>query len=61
MNFEWLDNVEKLSDERIVKYIKGLQRGLEDEDNPQTRALLRERLGVLLIEAEKRGLTLENA
>ena len=61
MNSVWIDNVENLSDERVIKYIKGIERRLEDEVNPQTRALLGERLGVLLIEAETRGLTLENA
>lgn len=54
--YQWLDNVEKLSNDRITKYIRGIQRRLEDETNPQTRALLGERLGVLLIEAEIRGL-----
>lgn len=61
MNSVWIDNVENLSDERVIKYIKGLERRLEDETNPQTRALLGERLGVLLVESETRGLTLENA
>ena len=54
MNSIWIDNVENLSNERVTKYIKGIERRLEDEVNPQTRALLGERLGVLLIEAETR-------
>lgn len=58
---KWLDNVENLSNERVTLYIRGLQRRLEDETNPQTRALLGERLGVLLIEAEKREISVENA
>lgn len=58
---KWLDNVENLSHNGVVKYIRGLERRLEDESNPETRTLLGERLGVLLIEAETRGLTLENA
>ncbi len=53
---KWLDNVENLSDDRITKYIRGIERRLEDESNPQTRALLGERLGVLLVESDKRGL-----
>jgi hypothetical protein len=53
---KWLDNVEKLSNDRITKYIKGIQRRLEDEMDPAARMLLGERLGVLLIEAETKGL-----
>lgn len=54
MNFAWLDNVENLSNERIEKYIRGIERRLEDEMNPQSRALLGERLGVLIVESETR-------
>ena len=53
---KWLENVEKLSNERILKYIKGIERRLETEENAQTRALLGERLGVLIVEAEIRGI-----
>lgn len=53
---KWLENVEKLSNERILKYIKGIERRLETEENAQTRALLGERLGVLIVEAETRGI-----
>jgi hypothetical protein len=51
---KWIENVENLSNERVTLYIRGIERRLEDETNPQTRALLGERLGVLLIEAETR-------
>lgn len=53
---KWLENVENLPNDKVVKYIRGIERRLEDEINAQARALLGERLGVLLVEAEKRNL-----
>ena len=55
-NYKWLDSVPNLSDERIVLYIKGITRRIEIVEDKDVLTNLNERLGVLEVEAEKRGL-----
>lgn len=59
MSYKWIENVEKLPDNSVLKYIKGIERRLESEENVQTRAVLGERLGVLIVEAETRKLEIK--
>ena len=60
-NYKWLDSVPKLSDERIILYIKGISLRLTFVTDKDVLTNLNERLGVLQVEAEKRGLSVENA
>ena len=60
-NYKWLDSVPNLSDKRIVLYIKGITRRIEIVEDKDVLTNLNERLGVLEVEAEKRGLIVENA
>lgn len=55
-NYKWLDSVPKLSDERIILYIKGISLRLTFVTDKDVLTNLNERLGVLQVEAEKRGL-----
>lgn len=54
--FKWLDAIPNLSDERLILYIKGLMRRLQDEEKTETRTSLGQRLGALQVEAEQRNL-----
>lgn len=58
-NYKWLDSVPNLSDERIELYIKGLLLRLTYVTDTNVLTNLNERLGVLQVEAEKRGLSYE--
>ena len=58
-NYKWLDSVPNLSDERIELYIKGLLLRLTYVTDTNVLTNLNERLGVLQIEAMKRGLNYE--
>ena len=58
-NYKWLDSVPNLSDERIKLYIKGLLLRLTYVTDPIILTNLNERLGVLQVEAERRGLSYE--
>ena len=60
-NYKWLDSVPKLSNERIILYIKGISLRLTFVTDKDVLTNLNERLGVLQVEAEKRGLSVENA
>lgn len=58
-NYKWLDSVPNLSDERIILYIKGLSLRLSYVTDKDVLTNLNERLGVLQVEAKKRGLSYE--
>ena len=55
-SYKWLDSVPKLSDERIILYIKGISLRLTFVTDKDVLTNLNERLGVLQVEAQKRGL-----
>lgn len=59
MDLRYIDNLDKVSDKSVLTVIQAIQRRLDKNiDNVQTRALLIERQEVLIMEAEKRGLTI---
>lgn len=59
MNLKYIDNLDKVSDKSILTVIEAIQRRLDKNiDNAETRALLVERQEVLIMEAEKRGLNI---
>ena len=61
MNLEYIDNIPNASDNSLITVINAIQRRLDKNiDKSETIALLAERQEVVKIEAEKRGLVLEN-
>ena len=58
MNYEWVENVSNLPDNSVITLIKGISRRLEIVTREEVSANLETRLGVLELEAEKRGLTI---
>lgn len=59
MNLKYIDNLDKVSDKSILTVIEAIQRRLDKNiDNADTIALLVERQEVLIMEAEKRGLNI---
>lgn len=60
MNLKYIDNLDKVSDKSVLTVIEAIQRRLDKNiDNNETRAILGERQEILIMEAEKRGLSHE--
>ena len=57
-NYKWLEVFKTFEDSRIKSLIEGITRVLSITENPIAITNLSEKLGVLLVEAEKRGLSL---
>lgn len=59
MNLKYVDYLGNISDKSVLIVIEAIQRRLDKNiDNAETRALLVERQEVLIMEAEKRGLNI---
>lgn len=62
MELKYIDNLPKIPDYKVVMVIEAIQRRLDKNiDKTETIAFMAERQEVFIMEAEKRGLTIENA